>query len=126
MSEILAAYFPIVAAVGLWVVWAWSRVVAFGFTVLAVVVGIALLTARASADDTYDGSSAVSVWEHAGRSGTRGILVGAIVLSVFVLAMLLRTIWRRGVGRLAWLAVAGASAALLSQTVAAFAISTFH
>jgi hypothetical protein len=126
VTEALAAYFPIVAVVGLWLIWAWSRVVAFGFAVLAVVVGIALLIQRARADDTYYGSSAVSVWEHAGRSGTRGILVGAIVLSVLVLAMLLRAIWRRSVGRFAWVAVAGASVALLSQTVAAFAISTFH
>lgn len=126
MLETAAAYLPIVAAVGLWVMWRSSRLVAFGFAVLAVLVGLALLISRAGADDGYYGPNAVSVWEHAGRSGTRWLLVGSVVLSVLVLAALLRAIWRRSVGRLAWLAVAGASVALISQTVAAFAISTFH
>ena len=112
---LLATGLPIVAAVGLWVIWAWSRMVSFVFSTIAVVVGAVYLVRRLTLSN-----ATVSVWNDLGRYGGRWFVVGSIVFSTVVIVVLVRSILRRTVGQVARVAVVGASVALLLQAYAAF------
>ncbi|HWH14222.1 MAG TPA: hypothetical protein VNT51_05710 [Miltoncostaeaceae bacterium] len=100
-----------------------------GLMALALAGGTLWLVTALRADDGYYGPGAVSVWEHAGRNGSRPLVVGGPALAVVAAGLMAALAaaraprWRPAAVGLAFLLAAGGAGGLL---VAALAARTGH